>query len=111
MDLEELEDSLPDGFHDARLYGMVARYDRAELEMELDLSVGDPDAESSEERDAYKRATLKLTGLECLTIEPRGTPSDGLPHDGLFISAGPGIPAGHQDGCPNASAECFKYWF
>src|SRR5262245_45007542 len=110
MNLQQLEETLPNGFHDARLLRISARFDRAELQLDLDLSVGDPDAPSPDERDAYTRAVLQLSGLAAISIDPpRHIQVDAI--SPLNIDAGCGSPPGHHDPFPRIPAGCFKHWF
>ena len=63
MTLEELADTLPDGFHDAQISSVSIDYIKREARLIIDLSVGDPSSEDEELRDAYREGELKLSGL------------------------------------------------
>ena len=65
MTLEELEDSLPNGLHDAEIKDLLIDYPRGEVRMELRVWVGD-----IERREAYRDGTLVLEGLQFVAIEP-----------------------------------------
>jgi hypothetical protein len=110
MDLQQVEETLPNGFHDARLLGITARFDRSRLEMDLELSVGDPDAASTDGRDAYKKARLTLNGLEAVVIEPPRSNWGGGSRP-LNIDAGPDAPPGHDAALPPVPPGCFRHWF
>ncbi|MCM3900340.1 MAG: hypothetical protein ND866_01395 [Pyrinomonadaceae bacterium] len=70
MTLEELADTLPDGFHDAQISSVSIDYIKREAKLIIDLSVGDPSSEKEELRDAYREGELKLSGLLYWVIEP-----------------------------------------
>ena len=70
MTLEELADTLPDGFHDAQISSVSIDYIKREARLIIDLSVGDPSSEDEELRDAYREGELKLSGLLYWVIEP-----------------------------------------
>ncbi len=68
--LREIEDQLPNGFHDAYLEAVTLDYVANTATMGVGLCVGDPDAATEEEREAYRKATLVLRGLVFFVIEP-----------------------------------------
>lgn len=67
--LREIEDNLPSGFHDALLEALGINLPSNSMEMMLQLCVGDPDASTEGEREAYRRATLRIYDLVYLVIE------------------------------------------
>lgn len=69
MQLEQLANSLPNGFHDAELEGVSIDYVSREATLRMQLLVGDPDAQSEAAREAYRGAELQLSGLLYLVIE------------------------------------------
>ncbi|WZO98028.1 hypothetical protein EP7_005081 [Isosphaeraceae bacterium EP7] len=69
MTLDELEKSLPSGFHDADVASLRIDYVRREVVIEMDISVGLPD-DGPDERDAYRLATVTISGLLYCCIEP-----------------------------------------
>lgn len=70
MTLEELADTLPNGFHDAEVRQLKIDYVKREVRLLLDLCVGDPSAETEELREGYRQAEVKLSGLLYWVIEP-----------------------------------------
>ena len=68
--LREIEEQLPNGFHEARLSTVVLDFSANTARMELELWVGSMDAPPGAEREAYRKATLCLGGLIYFVIEP-----------------------------------------
>jgi hypothetical protein len=67
--LEELENSLPNGFHDAEIERISVDYQQRLMVMELTVFVGDPVA-PVELREAYRPAVLTLSGVQFVAIDP-----------------------------------------
>jgi len=67
MTFQDLENSLPNGFHDAKLKGVSIDYAERLLTMQMEILVGTPEAEDREE---YRSATLTVTGLYFCVIDP-----------------------------------------
>jgi hypothetical protein len=112
--LKEIEDQLPSGFHDAYLEAVTVDFVANAARLDMQLSVGDPDALTSEERDAYRRATLWLTGLVYFVVEAPGPNGEWWAHDGLRIDAGDARddsnPAAPRPLVPLPNG-VFAYWF
>ncbi len=89
MTLVELEDKLPNGFHDAKVHSLELDYEPGTAKFRLSLLIGLPEDPPST-RNAYQRATLHLTGFCFCSIEPPDPNYRFLP-EGKPISA---------DGCP-----------
>jgi len=70
MTLEELADTLPNGFHDAQARSVSIDYVKREARLVIDLWVGDSSSGSTELREAYRKGELKLSGLFYWVIEP-----------------------------------------
>ena len=94
---------------------MVAiNYVSNSVELDLQLSVGDPNAATKEEQHAYKRARLFLSDLVYFVIDPPG-PGYEPPLGGtLWIDAGDA----KDDSNPRAPKplsvlpdDAFAYWF
>jgi hypothetical protein len=67
--LEELEDSLPNGLHDAEIQRICIDYQERTMAIDISVFVGDVDA-PLEKREAYRDGTLLISGLRFATIEP-----------------------------------------
>ena len=69
MTLEELENTLPNGLHDAEVQRVSVDYQERKLTLDLSVwmgNMGDP----AEAREAYRMARLELSGLNFLVMEP-----------------------------------------
>ena len=69
MTLQELEDSLPNGLHDAEIQQIAIDYQKRTMIVDLSVFVGDVDA-PMEKREAYREGTLVISGLQFAVIEP-----------------------------------------
>lgn len=69
MTLEDLADTLPNGFHDAHISSVSIDYVKRDARLIIDLWVGVP-SEDQELREAYRQGELKLAGLLYWVIEP-----------------------------------------
>ena len=78
--LEELENSLPNGLHDAEMQRVSIDYQQRTMTIDMSVFVGEVDA-PLEMREAYREGTLVISGLQFAVIEP---PDAGYP----FASAG-----------------------
>ena len=70
MTLEELADTLPNGFHDAQVTSVGIDYVKREARLLIDLWVGELSTDNEELREAYRKGELKLSGLLYWVIEP-----------------------------------------
>ena|ERR1700690_1094945 len=82
MTFEDLNSELPNGFHDARLHGIVIDYVAGSMSLRLDVWVGNLDGP---DRETYRAAELRVAGLCFCSIEvpdprypymPDGSPLD-----------------------------------
>lgn len=67
MTFQDLEDTLPNGFHDAELKSVSIDYVERLLTMQMEILIGTPEAG---DQDEYRSATLTVTGLYFCVIEP-----------------------------------------
>ena len=84
MTLDELDALLPSGLHDAKLDRVAINFADRTVRLELNIWVGD-----DEEREAYRRAQVTLSGLLFWVSEP---PDPSYPFASprpLWIDAGP----------------------
>lgn len=68
MTLDQLDDALPNGFHDAQIRSFEVDYVSGTATFRLNLLVGWPD-DPKPERDAYQEATLVVMGLCFCSID------------------------------------------
>lgn len=71
MTIEEIERSLANGFHDARLKGMDIDYAKREVRLDLQADIGIPETREGI-KDSYRACRLTLSGLLFCVIEPPG---------------------------------------
>ncbi len=69
MTLDELNHTLPNGFHDADVLSIELDYIAATAELHLSLLTGWPE-DPDPERQAYQEATVIVTGLCFFSIDP-----------------------------------------
>ena len=68
MTLEELEETLPNGLHDAEVKRIATDYELRTVTVELAVWVGDID-DPPERREAYRYARIDISGLCFLVME------------------------------------------
>lgn len=78
MTLDDLAASLPNGFHDSALKVVTIDYVKREAKLSLEIWMGDCDAVSAADREAYRQAEVSLSGLFFFVCEP---PSAGYPYN------------------------------
>jgi hypothetical protein len=72
MTLEEIDLSLPNGFHDSSIFGVRLNYVQRTAEIDMEIHVSGPEDENKEK---YQPATLFISGLIYFVIEPPGPPN------------------------------------
>ncbi len=119
MKLGEIENSLPNGFHDAKLDGIEVDYTTRTAVMRMRLHTGDPHAALEAEREAYSRAELAFSGILYFVIDP---PDQKYPYsekDPIWLDAGDAVSdRGSVNPAPlplipasQLPAGAFAYWF
>lgn len=89
MTFEELENELPNGFHDAKILAVELDYAAGTARFRLSLLVGWPDDPPSQ-RDEYQDAILDVTGLCFCSIDPPDPAAPFLPDGkGVFATGDP----------------------
>ena len=69
MTLEELENALPNGLHDAEVQRIAVDYQERKVTLEVAVWVGNMD-DPPERREAYRKGRIEISGLLFLVIEP-----------------------------------------
>jgi hypothetical protein len=69
MTLDELDSSLPNGFHDMYIGSLELDYSTGTIKLNVDLLVGWPE-DSESERNQYQKAIVTITGLCFCSIDP-----------------------------------------
>src|SRR5258708_39678108 len=88
MTIEKLENSLPNGFHDAEIESIAVDYVSKRAVIKMRLHTGDPGAASEDEREAYKQADLLLSELFYFVIDPPDPTSEFKEKGSVWVSAG-----------------------
>ncbi len=89
MTLEQLEKTLPRGFHDARLRRVEVDYRARAARIDLVLDAGDPESEHLGDRDAWRSAQLVLQDLLFVVIEPPATRPEAYAGEARISSSAP----------------------
>jgi hypothetical protein len=114
VQLVEIENSLPNGFHDALLESVTVDYGSRRSLIRLRLCVGDPDAVVKDKREAYKGADLELLDIVYFVIEAPDPGSEYEAVKSLWIDGGENrSDSGARIPVPQALLPpgAFAYWF
>lgn len=87
MTIEDIECSLPNGFHDASLKSISLDYAQHRAELDIYVDISNPDAIDEDTTEAYRSGKLVLLGLLFCIIEPPDLQSADLNADGLWITS------------------------
>jgi hypothetical protein len=114
MNLDDIQASLPNGFHDAILESVRIDYMRRNVEMFLNLWVGDLTSEDRSIREQHRQGVLTISDFNYYLIE---APDPSYPYardPGLTIDGGPYSP-GALKSAPKLPTKIpegmFQYWF
>jgi hypothetical protein len=88
MTLDEVANSLPNGFHDAEVRSFFVDYRAREAKFELDIWVGDLSSKDPVIREAYQSVELTLVGLVFHVVEPPDSRYPYRENDHLTIDIG-----------------------
>jgi hypothetical protein len=72
MTLQEIDSSLPNGFHDSSIFGIRLDYVQRTVELDMELWVTGP---HEVDQEKYRSATLFISELLYFVIEPPGPPN------------------------------------
>jgi hypothetical protein len=81
MTLDELDDTLPNGFHDAQFQRISIDYGERCVLIELDVWVGGMQYKDLAERNRMRKGRLRINGVQFCAIEPP-TPDSQFARDG-----------------------------
>src|SRR5690242_1987239 len=85
MSLEEIDESLPNGFHDAQLVGLEIDYLHKIAVFKTNVLIGLPD-EPVELRDRYRLGTLRFPGVSFVVVDPPAATSAFLRPGAVWFS-------------------------
>jgi len=108
--LEEIESSLPNGFHDAEVKSLCVDYVERTITFEIRVWIGDVTSPDEQQRETYQNGVLTLEQFLLCVIEP---PDAGYPYDKpqpLTIDSGSGNrqQVSFLETIPEAA---FAHWF
>ena len=113
--LKEIDDHLPNGFHDALLEAVTVNFVSKTAIMDLQLWVGDLDATQEKEQEAYKSARLALSDLVYFVIDAPGANHEFSWGRPMRIDAGEAANDNSVSASPKPLATlptgAFAYWF
>jgi len=110
MTLKEMEESLPNGFHDARITSITLDYVKRESKFDMEILFSDPDKEDPE---SYRTATLSLSRFLYCVIEAPDSKYPFQVEKELWVDAG-SDKSNHVSSTqrPGPLPEgAFTYWF
>ena len=108
MTIEEIEQSLPNGFHDSSITAIRLNYAQrtAEIDMEIWVSVAE-----DEDSEQYRSVTLSISELIYFVIEPPDYPNNSHAEPSL-VDGGSSEVAESASRLPKPlPAGAFTYWF
>lgn len=108
--LEQLERSLPNGFHDAQIKGINLNYVERTIVFEMRLWVGDLESADKAEREAYRLGVLIISEFDFCVIEPPDLRYPYHPVKAVRVDSG----AGNPQSIPlleNIPEDTFAHWF
>jgi hypothetical protein len=108
MTIEEIDLSLPNGFHDSKITGVRLDYVQRTAEIDIEILFSGPD--NPHDND-YRPATLFISELLYFVIEPPGPPNASHAEPSLVDGGSSELEqAAYQ--LPKAlPADAFTYWF
>lgn len=108
MTLEEISQSLPNGFHDCTITRVRLDYVQRTAEMDMELWMSAPDDEDTEK---YRPATLSLSELIYFVIEPPGVPNTSHAEPALVDGGSSELEQSAYRLPTPLPAGAFTYWF
>ncbi|MGV7220296.1 MAG: hypothetical protein ACQ9MH_02075 [Nitrospinales bacterium] len=116
MNLKKIECELLNGFHDAYLKNIQVDYCNRKVILDLDISIGDPDANDKESREKYRLGQIIITNFLYCVIEPPDSNYSFQESKPLWIDGGhieeilpPPLPSGLLP--KSLPDDAFVYWF
>lgn len=108
MTLDELQESLPNGLHDAELVRLSVDYAKREAVVELNIDVGNPNARLEPEDESYRPARVLFSGVLFVVVDPPDVMYD---YAGVStIDSGSGQPRTAPQKLPPVGDGAFLCW-
>jgi len=108
MTIEEIDLSLPNGFHDSSITAVRIAYMQRTAEIDMELHVSGPDDEDTEK---YRPATLHISELIYFVIEPPGPPNISHGKPSLVDGGSSELKQAAYELPKSLPAGAFTYWF
>jgi hypothetical protein len=102
MTLEELENTLPWGLHDAHVESLTVDWTRAEVVLVVRVAIG-------EHQETDQRARIIVGGLDYCSIEPPRARTPLQPGNGVWVQ--PDAETAEVEGQPTPAEGCFLHRF
>ncbi len=107
--LEGVAGEWPNGLHDAFLRTLTIEYESRRATLVLQVWVGDPDADTEVEREAYRPLTLTISGLLWCIIESHESLGE-TANKGLWIDAGRLSDLENKPAVPAVPTDAVAWW-
>lgn len=107
MTLEEIEQTLPNGFHDSSINGVHVDYAQRTAEMDMEICVSGPESAAEE----YRPVRLLISGLLYFVIEPPDYPYSSHTEPALVDGGSQELPQSVSRLPKPLPAGAFTYWF
>jgi len=113
--LEELDDSLPNGFHDAEIFSFELDYASGIARFQMNLLVGWPD-DPEPECEKYQEATLVVRSLCFCSVDPPVSTYPFLPDGKPICVSGDVAKSDHLPSLPDLVAKlpsgtwCYRFF-
>jgi hypothetical protein len=114
MNLDDIQASLPNGFHDAIVESVTIDYMKRNVEIFLNLWVGDLTSKDRAVREKYRRGVLTISDFNYFLIEAPDPRYSYAKDPGITIDGGPYSPGAIKSDTkipPEIPEGMFQYWF
>jgi len=108
MTIEEIDLSLPNGFHDSKILNVRLNYEQRTAEMDIKILVSGPDDADTER---YQPITLFISDLIYFVIEPPGPPNVSHAAPSLVDGGSTELKQSSYSLPKPLPAGAFTYWF
>jgi len=108
--LTQIEESLPNGFHDALIERVFLDYVERKIVFTMRLWVGDCSSENRDDRETYRNGVLTISQFLLCVVEPPDPRYPWAEPKALRVSSGAGNPQ-DQPFLQDLPAGTFSHWF
>lgn len=113
MRISEIENNLPNGFHDSILHSMSIDYVKFQCIFELSILVSTPEEEKAGHKLCYRRCNLVLKELVYISIVNLSYPLSDANSNGIIITSGlfQALPHSIKSHLPGFVNTDYLHWF